>query len=167
MPVPLTPAVIVIHAALLVAVQLQPAAAVTVTTPVPALDVALAEAGEIVGVHGAPACVTVKVLPAIVTVPVRDVVPVFAATSYVTDPLPLPVAPALIVIQAALLVAVHAHPLPAVTVTVPLTVVEATLADAGAIVGVHGAPACVTVKVLPAIVTVPVRDVAPVFAATS
>ena len=80
--------------------------------------------------------------------------------------MPLPVAPALIVIHAALLVAVHAHPLPAVTVTVPLTIVEATLADAGEIVGVHGAPACVTVNELPAIVMVPVRDVLPGFAAT-
>ena len=69
-------------------------------------------------------------------------------------------------IHAALLTALQLHPAAAVTVTVPLTIVEATLADAGAIVGVHGAPACVTVNVLPAIVMVAVRDVVPAFAAT-
>ena len=84
-----------------------------------------------------------------------------------TDPLPLPVAPALIVIQAAFLTALQVHPAGAVTVTVPLTIVEATLADAGEIVGVQGAPACVTVNVLPATVAVPVRDDAPGFAATT
>jgi hypothetical protein len=41
----------------------------------------LADAGEIVGAHGAAACcVTVNVLPPIVRVPLRDVVAVFAAT---------------------------------------------------------------------------------------
>ena len=67
--------------ALLVAVQAQPVAAVTATVPVPAADVTLVDAGEIVGVQGAAACVTVSVFPPIVRVPVRDVVVVFAATS--------------------------------------------------------------------------------------
>ena len=70
-----------IQPTLLVAVQLQPVPAVTVTVPVVAADVVrLEDVGAMVNVHGAPACVTVKVLPAIVIVPVRDVVPVFAAT---------------------------------------------------------------------------------------
>ena len=80
MPVPVAPALIVIQVALLVAVHAQPVTAVTVTVPVPAADVTLAEAGEIVGTHGTPACVTVKVLPPMVTVPLRPVVVVFAAT---------------------------------------------------------------------------------------
>ena len=80
--------------------------------------------------------------------------------------MPLPVAPALIVIHAALLVEVHAQPVAAVTVTVPVLAVEATLADAGEIVGAQGAPACVTVKVFPPIVSVPVRGLVVVFAAT-
>ena len=80
--------------------------------------------------------------------------------------MPLPVAPALMVSHAALLVAVHAQPLAAVTVTVPVIPADVTLADAWEIVGVQGAPACVTVKVLPPIVSVPVRGVAAVFAAT-
>ena len=72
---------IVIQASLLVAVQLQPEPAVTLTVPVVATDdVRFDEVGEIVKVHGAPACVTVKVCPPIVIVPVREVVLVLAAT---------------------------------------------------------------------------------------
>ena len=41
--------------------------------------------------HGAPACVTVKVWPPIVSVPVREVVPALAATLKLTVPLPVPV----------------------------------------------------------------------------
>jgi len=67
--------------ALLAAVQLHPVAAVTVTVPVVAADVVrFDEVGEIANVHGAPAWVTVKVCPPIVIVPLRDVVPVLAAT---------------------------------------------------------------------------------------
>ena len=72
---------IVSHVALLVAVQLQPVPAVTVTVPVAATDVVrLEDVGEMVNVQGAPACVIVKVWPPIVIVPVREVVLVLAAT---------------------------------------------------------------------------------------
>ena len=72
---------IVIHVSLLAAVQLQPVPAVTETLPVAAAaDVRFDDVGEIVNVQGAPACVTVKVLPAMVSVPVREVVAAFAAT---------------------------------------------------------------------------------------
>lgn len=72
---------IVIHVALLVAVQPQPVPAVTLTVPVVAEDdVRLDDVGEIANVHGAPACVTVKVWPPIVSVPVRELVLVLAAT---------------------------------------------------------------------------------------
>jgi len=81
LPLPEAPAVTVIQPTLLVAVQLQPVPAVTVTVPVVATDVVrFDEAGAIVNVQGAPAWVTVKVCPPIVIVPVRDVVPAFAAT---------------------------------------------------------------------------------------
>ena len=81
MPVPLAPAPIVIHASLLVAVQLQPAPAVTVIEPLAASDDGrLFEVGEIVSVHETPACVTVNVCPPMVIVPLRELVPVFAAT---------------------------------------------------------------------------------------
>jgi hypothetical protein len=61
----------------------------------------------------------VKVVPAMVSVAVRAA-PGFAATAKVTVPLPLPEAPAEIVTKVALLVAVHAHPTPAVTGTDPV-----------------------------------------------
>ena len=67
--------------ALLTAVQLQPVPAVTVTVPVAAADVGrFDDVGEIVNVQGAAACVTVKVWPPIVIVPVRELVLVLAAT---------------------------------------------------------------------------------------
>ena len=78
MPVPVAPALIVIHAALLVDVQAQPVAAVTVIVPVPATSETFADVGAIVGAQGAAACVTVKVLPPTVSVPVRGVVVGFA-----------------------------------------------------------------------------------------
>ena len=69
------------QASLLTAVQLQPVPAVTVTVPVVAADdVRFDDVGAIVKVQGAPACVTVKVWPPIVIVPVREVVLVLAAT---------------------------------------------------------------------------------------
>ena len=81
----------------------------------------IAVAGDILLKLGAPpppaaSCVTVKACPAIVIVPLRAE-PVFASTEYPTEPLPLPGVPLVIVIHAALLVAVHAQPVPAVTVT--------------------------------------------------
>ena len=83
-----------------------------------------------------------------------------------TEPFPVPDAPALMVIQASLLVAVHAQPVEAVTATVPVLAVDATLADAGEMVGVQGAAACVTVNELPPIVSVAVRAVVPGLAVT-
>src|SRR5262249_58525751 len=80
-PLPDAPAVRVIQASVVVAVQLQPVPAVTVMVPVAAADVErFDEVGEIVNVHGAPAWVTEKVCPPIVIDPVREVVPVLAAT---------------------------------------------------------------------------------------
>ena len=81
MPLPLVPALIVSHVALLVAVQLQPVPAVRLTVPVVATeDVRFDEVGRIVNEQGAPACVTLNVCPPIVIVPLRELVPVFAAT---------------------------------------------------------------------------------------
>jgi hypothetical protein len=73
--------VIVIQLALLVAVQPQLAAAVTVTVPVAAAGVVRFDAvGAIVRLHGLAAWVTVNVWPATIIVPIRDVAPLFAAT---------------------------------------------------------------------------------------
>jgi len=62
LPLPLAPAVTVSQLALLVAVQLHAAAAITLTVPLAAIDdVRFDDVGEIVNVHGAPGCVTVNV----------------------------------------------------------------------------------------------------------
>jgi hypothetical protein len=77
--------------------------------------------------------VTVNVCPATVSVPVRLLVFVFAATEYPTVPLPLPLLPEVIVIQAALLAAVQVQPVGAVTVTLPVPPLACTDALVGAI----------------------------------
>jgi hypothetical protein len=59
------------------------------------------------------------VVPPTESVPLRAA-PVFAATVKATVPLPLPVAPEEIVMKVALVVAVHAHPVGAVTGTDPV-----------------------------------------------
>ena len=137
-PLPLAPALMVIHATLLEAAQLQPVDAVTVTVPELPPDATLADVGEIVGAH-AVACVTVKVLPAIVRVPVRLVVPVFAAAAMVTVPFPVPAAPAVTVIHAALLTAVHTQPAAALTVVPAVPPAAGSDWLVGEIVGAHGA----------------------------
>ena len=71
----------------------------------------------------------------------------------------MPVAPDVIVIQVALSVAVQAQPVAADTVTLLVLAPKATLADAGEMVGAHGAPACVTLNELPPMVSVAVRAV--------
>ena len=63
---------------------------------------------------------TVKVCPAIVTLPVLSFFPGGAAALYATDPLPVPLAPDVTVIQLSWLLAVHAQPLPVDTATVPV-----------------------------------------------
>ena len=90
--------------------------------------------------QGAAACVTVNVAPAIVSVPVRLEATVFAATVNVTEPLPEPVAPPVTVIHAALLAAVHAQPVPAVTVLLPLPPAAVNDWLSGEIDGLQGAP---------------------------
>jgi len=61
----------------------------------------------------------VNVCPAIVSAPVRAA-PAFAAAVNATVPLPLPVAPDVIVIHGALLLAVHRQPAVVVTFEVPV-----------------------------------------------
>jgi hypothetical protein len=68
-----------------------------------------------------PAWVTVKVCPAIVTVPIRWMAPVFASTTTFTVPSPVPVAPEPTLSQAALLVVLQAQLLSAVTATAMLS----------------------------------------------
>ena len=78
---PLAPLVIVIHDALLEAVQAQAEAfAVTDTVPLPPADVGELAVGDSENAQTIPACVMVKVCPATVMVALRWVVPEFAAT---------------------------------------------------------------------------------------
>ena len=79
--------------------------------------------------HALPTCDTVNICPAMVNVPLREVVELFAAALKLTAPLPEPLAPAVMVSQLAPLVAVHAHPVPAVTLVVPVPPVAATFAE--------------------------------------
>jgi hypothetical protein len=79
----------------------------------------------------------VSVGSAIVSVPVRTP-PGFAATSNATVPLPLPLAPDVIVSQEALLVAVQVHPLIVVTSTLCSVCTPApTCRDVGLITDEH------------------------------
>src|SRR5206468_222484 len=69
------------HADPLAAVQLHEDAAVTLVVAMPPLTPTACVSGETVNVHVTGAlCTTENVVPAIVIVPVRDAVPVFAAT---------------------------------------------------------------------------------------
>ena len=147
-PLPFAPAVTVIHESLLLAVHVHPLDVDTVIAPAPPGRPIFVVPGEIEyeqfcgggggggggGGAAAAAWLTVKVRVAIVSVPVRAV-PVLAATVKPTDPLPVPVAPDVIVIQDALLFAVHRHALVVVTATgVPVPPAAATFWLVGAIV---------------------------------
>jgi hypothetical protein len=75
-------------------------------------------------------CVTVNVWPATTMEPDR-LAPEFAATVNATVPLPLPAAPEVTVIHGADATAVHAHPLDAVTVKLPVPPAAGTVAPPG------------------------------------
>jgi hypothetical protein len=105
----------------------------------------------------AAACVTVNTWPAIVTVPVRDAVPAFAATRTDTLPLPLPEAPAVTVIHATLLSADQVHAVLAVTPTENVPPPEPADWLVREMLKLQPAPACVTVKICPPAVIFPVR----------
>ena len=113
----------------------------------------------------AAACVTVTAIPETVIVPLREAVDVFAKVEKFTVPFPEPLAPLVIVIHEALSVAVHAQPLPAVTVTLDVPAAAATATFVGDGVIVQGA-LCVMVTACPPIVIAPLRGDVDVFAVT-
>ena len=80
------------------------------------------EVGVTVAGHPVADCVSVTVFPATVIVPVRVAPVVFAATEYVTEPMPEPVAP-VTVIQLSLLTAVHVQLVPEMTDNEPVVAV--------------------------------------------
>ena len=88
--------------------------------PVVRLSGAVTLVGEIVVVHETPCWVTETICPAIVSVPLRDALPVFAAIDNVTVPLPEPVALLVTAIHESVLTAVHAHPATDVTEMLPV-----------------------------------------------
>ena len=98
------------------------------------------EVGETPNVQeAAPFWMTVTGWPATVSVPVRCEVEVLAVTLNVTVPLPEPLAPPLMVSHAALLVAVHPHPPPAVTPVVEDPAAAVSVREVGDTVNEHGA----------------------------
>lgn len=179
LPLPAAPDAIVSHDALLVAVHVQPAAAVTATLPSPPPAPIDCVSGSIAYVHPCD-CVTVTVWPPMVSVPVRGG-PVVAATVNVTLPLAEPDVAPWMEIHGTAVDAVHAHALPAVTVTVAEPPVAPNVCDDGATTIAHDAggggggggggagpgpggagdgeelAGCVTEKSSPATTSVPVR----------
>jgi hypothetical protein len=141
LPDPLAPDVIVSQDELSVAVQLQPVVVVTLTLLVLAASDGFRVVGATVKTQGAAAWVTVRVCPAIVSVPVRGDVTVLAAMEKATVPLPDPLAPDVIVSQASLLVAVHEQPLVVVTVALLDPAVAAGFKEVGEIEKAQGAAA--------------------------
>ena len=153
LPLPLPPDAIVIHGTELDVVHEQPDPAVTLTGTVPPDEGTDCVSGEIANVQPWP-WVTVMVCPATVNVPDREG-PFVDAIENVTVPGPFP-PPEAIVIQGALLDAVHGQPEDVFTVTLR----DPPLASAVWLSGdtSNAQPAvCVTVKICPAIVIVPVR----------
>jgi hypothetical protein len=116
-PEPLAPLTIVSQGAVLDAVHAHDAAAPTETVTEPPAAGRVCAAGLMVNVQPLPWS-TVKVLPAIVSVPCREA-PLWEAAVKPTEPFPEPLAPEVIVSQPALLVAVHVQPLVLDTLTEP------------------------------------------------
>ena len=89
-----------------------------------------------------------NVWPAIVRVPVRELVLVLAVTDQLTAPLPVPLAGVQVSQLVALLDAVQLQPAPAVTLAEPVPVVEAGLALVAEIEYVHAVVDCERLRVM-------------------
>ena len=163
LPVPEAPELIPSQAAALDAVHPQPPGDVTLTFVVPAAAGTDTCPGEIENEQFS-ACETVNVRPPMLSVPCRSG-PLFAATVNPTEPLPVPLAPDVIDIQPALLVAVQPQPLPALTSTEPLPPLAATLNEDVRSEIEQPLP-CVTVNVRPPAVIAALRD-GPLFRAAA
>jgi hypothetical protein len=163
LPVWLPPFVIVIHASLLDAAQAQPALVVTaIGFPAPPFGSAASLAG--LTAYEQPACVTANGWPAIVIEALRAL-PELAATTKLALPLPVPLALFVKVIHGTPLADVQAQPSEVATATGPPAPPSIGNDWLFGLIEKAHAPLCVTVKVCPATVSVPVRA-APVFAAT-
>src|SRR5216684_2750202 len=101
-----------------------------------------------------------------VSVPVRLLAVLFAFTEKPTVPLPLPLAPDVTCVHPWLLTAVQVQPEGAVTFTLPVPPLEPKEPDGADSEYVQATPASLTVKAWPAIVSVPLRLLAVLFAFT-
>jgi hypothetical protein len=141
LPVPDAPRVIDTHDEFSLAAHEHPAPAVTVTFTEKLAPAAgtFSLVGAIENAHAAAACVTVAMLPLIVTVAVREP-PVFGPTLNATVPLPAPELPLVMTSQLSLGVAVHVHCGAVSTATVPLPPLAGTDCAPGRSVQLHGTP---------------------------
>ena len=144
-----------IHGALLTAVHVQPDVVVTVTGPPfpPALSTVWL-VGAMAYTH--PACVTVTVWSATLSVPFRVGPVLFGAMPYEKVPLPVPLLPLTTTIQDALLLTDHSQP-DAVATEMGLEFTPEAEAEMLSCDNVYVHPACATLTVFPATVSVPVR----------
>ena len=155
LPLPLEPLVTVIHGASLTAVHVQPDVVATFTGPPfpPALSMVWL-GGPMAYTH--PACVTVTVLSATVSVPFRVGPVLFGAMPYEKVPSPVPLPPLTTAIQDAPLLADHWQPTAVVT-EMGLELTPEAEAEMLCCDNVYVHPTCATVTVFPATVSVPVR----------
>jgi hypothetical protein len=157
-PVPDDPAVTPIQSAVDAADHVHVEPALTETVVVPPLAPALKLSGATEYVHGAAGWPIVNLLAPIRIVACRSA-PVFAATLIWTSPVPVPLAPLMMVAHGALLVADQRHPAVVVTVIASVPPPEPTDPPADPSDTSHNAvpSACAIVTGCPATVTVPVR----------
>ena len=160
LPVPLPPEEMLIHFTSLLAVHLHPLDVETETVNTPPTALASRSVGLIAYKQRFSVCVcvcvTVNVSPAMVIVPVR-VFPERPSTLNATVPFPAPVAPEVIAIHPALLVALHEQPAAAETARVPLPPVLGVEKFVGLIEYEHVVPPWFTVNVAPATPIRPAR----------
>ena len=156
-PEPVRPAESVIHEALVEEVHAHPDCVVTVMVPVPPPGGAVTRSGVTENEQAALGSVTTKLRPPMVSVALRGELVVLAAALKPTVPGPLPLAPLVIVTHDAPLVAVQLQPVVVPTDTKLLPPFLDNDAEVGVNVYEHGAAACVTVKVLVPMVSVPMR----------
>jgi hypothetical protein len=157
----------VIHEAVAADVQLHPDWVVSVIVPIVPAAGAVIRMGLAENVQGARGSLTTKVWPAIVSVAVRGVTPVFASAENETVPVPVTGDALDIVTHDAPLAAVQEHSGVVVTVTEPLPPAAVSVALAESSAYAQGAPDWLTVKDEPAIVSVPVRGATLSLAATA
>jgi len=140
-PDPVAPVVIVIHWYVVVALHEHCVPAITLNVRLAASEPIAKLVGETLPVQPTESCVTDTVWPATVIVAVRGAPVGLAGTLIVTDPIPEPAAPLTMVIQLAVVVAVHEHAVPLMMLIVRVPAVEATVNDVGVTLYEHCASA--------------------------